>query len=125
MTLFTNGSSLLEVPGRDCPSCKQTEQLLEEVADLSDSLTVETRNFWTEQELVEQHGISRIPAIVLHGQERGAVRFFGIPAGYEFSVLIEDLVAVSAGQTALSEQTKAALASLKEDVHIQVFSTPG
>ena len=47
-----------------------------------------------------------------------------MPAGYEFSSLIEGLRMVSAGDPPLSDATRAALASLTSPVHLQVFVTP-
>ena len=52
------------------------------------------------------------------------MRYFGIPAGYEFSTLVEDLIDVSKGQTNLSEKTREVLSQVDQDVHIQVFVTP-
>jgi len=52
------------------------------------------------------------------------VRYFGIPAGYEFSTLVEDLIDVSKGTTRLSEKTREILATVDQDLHIQVFVTP-
>ena len=66
-----------------------------------------------------------VPALVLRGPtEAGLVRFFGLPAGYEFSTLIADIVDVSKNNIQLSERTQTELANLTEDVHIQVFVTP-
>lgn len=123
--LFTQRPSPLVLPGRDCPSCADTQQVLEEVAELSDHVTLDVKDFWDDREAAESVGIGRIPAFVLRGQARGAVRFFGAPAGYEFSVLLEDLPAVASGDSALGAPTREALGALAEDVHIQVFSTPG
>jgi hypothetical protein len=39
----------------------------------------------------------------------GAIRFLGLPAGYEFSTLIPDIVDVSTGSVALSDATQAEL----------------
>jgi alkyl hydroperoxide reductase subunit AhpF len=82
----------------------------------------------TLQTLFEQEaqglGITRIPAFILQGHTRGAVRYFGIPAGYEFSTLVEDLIDVSKGTTKLSERTRESLATVDQDLHIQVFVTP-
>ncbi|HEV2582228.1 MAG TPA: hypothetical protein VGT44_15335 [Ktedonobacteraceae bacterium] len=52
------------------------------------------------------------------------MRFFGIPAGYEFSWLVEDLLDLSTGTTKLSEKTRTALQEIDQDLHIQVFVTP-
>jgi hypothetical protein len=54
----------------------------------------------------------------------GRVRFFGMPSGYEFSSLIDDVVDVSRGRTRLSEATREALAALATPLHFQVFVTP-
>ena len=125
VTLVTQRPSLLTVPGRECPSCAETQQLLEEVAELSDHIQLDVRNYWQERDAAEELGIARIPAFVVRGQGRGTVRFFGAPAGYEFSVLVEDLPSIASGDSGLSAPTREALAQLAQDVHIQVFSTPG
>ena len=121
---FTQRESKLVIPGIECMFCKETRQLLEEVADLSPKITVNIHDFVTEEEAAKAASIDRIPAFTLKGKAKGAVRYFGIPSGYEFSSLIEDLVDVSTGKTDLSQQTLDALAGLKEAVHIQVFVTP-
>jgi hypothetical protein len=54
----------------------------------------------------------------------GLVRFFGLPSGYEFMTLLEDLVDLSAGSTRLSDTTRQAVAELSVPVHLQVFVTP-
>ena len=64
------------------------------------------------------------PAVVVEGERDYGIRFLGIPAGYEFSNLIDSIIAVSNGEAALSDDTKAALADLTEAVTIKVFSTP-
>ncbi|HEX2034128.1 MAG TPA: hypothetical protein VHS99_08075 [Chloroflexota bacterium] len=55
---------------------------------------------------------------------RGLVRFFGLPAGYEFATLIDDIVDLSRRRTRLSEETRQALATLPGALHLQVFVTP-
>ncbi len=47
-----------------------------------------------------------------------------MPAGYEFATLIEVIIAVSRGSTTVTEETRAALAQVSHDVHLQVFVTP-
>src|SRR5213595_1644926 len=88
--------------------CRQNEQLVRDVATLSDKLTVEVLN----------------PAIAVGGARAYGIRFYGIPSGYEFSNLIDSIIVASTGEPALSEETKASLQALAEDVDIKVFSTP-
>jgi hypothetical protein len=77
-----------------------------------------------DRERAEAYGVDQVPAIVVEGARDYGIRFLGIPGGYEFSNLIDSIIAASSGQAALSDATKASLAELKGDVHIKVFSTP-
>jgi alkyl hydroperoxide reductase subunit AhpF len=95
-----------------------------EVAALSSQITLQVHDFVAESDKAKEFGVKRIPAIVLSGQAKGTVRFLGIPSGYEFAALIEDLVDVASGETDLSPKVAEELLDLKKDVHIQVFSTP-
>ena len=70
------------------------------------------------------YGITESPVVVVEGAEDYGIRFLGIPAGYEFSNLIDSIIAVSTGDVGLSDATKTALAGLTEDVTIKVFATP-
>jgi glutaredoxin-like protein len=124
ITHFTQRESVLIVPSMECTYCKETRELLEEIADLSDHIHLEVKDFVKDREEAEQLGIERIPAFVLQGANKGNVRYFGIPAGYEFSTLIEDLIDVSTGEVEVSEKTSESLSQVEEDLRIQVFVTP-
>jgi thiol-disulfide isomerase/thioredoxin len=54
----------------------------------------------------------------------GEVRFFGLPSGYEFATILEDIADVSRRRTRLSDATRERLAGLTEPLHVQVFVTP-
>ncbi|HEX2172051.1 MAG TPA: hypothetical protein VHL09_06360 [Dehalococcoidia bacterium] len=126
ITCFAQRGSALIVPGHQHQhhTGRETRQLLEELAGLTDRLHVEIKDFEEGNPEAQASGIQRAPAIILHGQAKGQVRFFGLPSGYEFSTLIEDLLTVSSGETSLGQETRAALAAIAQPVHIQVFGTP-
>ena len=124
ITYFTQRESVLIVPGQECATCRETRELLEELTSSSDKLHLTTKDFVRDEQEAQALGITRIPAFILQGHNKGAVRYFGIPAGYEFSTLIEDLIDVSKGTTDLSDKTREALAGVDQDLHIQVFVTP-
>lgn len=121
---FTQGESPGGLPIHECQFCHETGELLREVAGLSDRITLRTHDLLTEAAKAKEMGITRIPSFVLSGKAQGQVRFLGIPSGYEFSSLIEDLVDVARGETDLAPKAVAELAGLKNRVHIQVFGTP-
>ena len=104
--------------------CRENEQLVREVAELSDQITVEVLNLAIDRDRAEAYGVDQIPAIVVEGARDYGLRFYGIPSGYEFSNLIDAMITASTGEAQLSELTKSSLSALGEDVHIKVFSTP-
>lgn len=107
----------------ECQYCRETRQLMEDIAALSDKISVEVWDFLADKDRVEKYGIDKIPATVIEGIKDYGIRFYGIPAGYEFTSLINDIIAVSKGESGLSEETKSALSQLDVPVHIQVFIT--
>jgi glutaredoxin-like protein len=108
----------------ECMYCAETRQLMEEVTDLSDKLSLEVYNFITDKEAVNRYSIDKIPATVIEGAKDYGIRFFGVPSGYEFGTLIESIVIASKGDSGLKPATRQALAELGEPVHLQVFVTP-
>jgi alkyl hydroperoxide reductase subunit AhpF len=105
-------------------SCAETEQLIREVAECSDRVSVEILNLHIDRERAQAYGVERVPAVVVEGARDYGVRFFGLPGGYEFSNLIDAMVAVSAGVPQLTAATLERLAALTTPLHIQVFATP-
>jgi glutaredoxin-like protein len=112
----------------ECQYCRETREIIEEIAALSGDVSVEVYDFQADAEQAEKYGVDKIPALVLLGADDAdyGVRFYGIPSGYEFSSLLHDLLAVSAGPDALdlSDETLGYLEKLEGDLHLQVFVTP-
>lgn len=112
----------------ECQYCKETRQLAEEVAALSDKITLEVYDFVADQEIAEEYNVDKIPAtIIMSGGDEPkdyGIRFFGIPSGYEFSSIIEDIMMVGEGESGLGDEMKAWAAALESPVHLQVFVTP-
>ena len=113
----------------DCQYCPQTKELMTELAELSDKLTLEVKNLVIDKEDAELYDIDKVPAIAIVGIEDGkdvdpGIRFFGIPAGYEFAALLEDILMVSNKQSGLPDGVKNYLKTLDTTVRIMVFVTP-
>ena len=112
----------------ECQYCHEARSLAEEVAGLSDAISLEIYNFVTDKEIAEQYAIDKIPALVImRGGDKPkdyGIRYYGLPSGYEFSSLVEDIMMVSRGESGLSQAAKAQVAALAKPVHLQVFVTP-
>ena len=124
MRLFTQRPSPFTIPGRDCRYCAQTQQMLEELAELSPKLHLEIIDILSNPELAEDENISQIPALALGPKTKGKLRFFGLPGGYQLSVIVENIKTISRGVSPLSMATRKGLVRINRPVHIQVFVTP-
>lgn len=108
----------------ECQYCKETRELAEEVAALSDHVALEVYDFEKDKALADSLGIDKIPAIAVIGQKDYGIRMFGIPSGYEFGSLIESIKLAAAGDSGLSPETRKQIAKLQKPIKIQVFITP-
>jgi glutaredoxin-like protein len=108
----------------ECQYCKETRELVEEVASLSDKLSVEVYDLVKDAAIAESLGVDKVPAVAVVGKKDYGIRMFGIPSGYEFGSLIESIKLVSEGESGLAAETKKQVAKLTKPVKIQVFITP-
>ncbi len=110
----------------NCETCLPTKQILDDLASLTDKLSVEEHNFLLEGESAAAFGVDRVPAIVPLGENGrdDGIRFLGIPSGYEFMSLLDAILLVSSGASGLGDESKALLAGVSEPIHLQVFVTP-
>jgi len=107
----------------ECPFCKQTRELVEEVASVSNKIKVEVYDFVKNSDWAREYQVDKVPAIIVLGKKDYGIRFYGLPCGYEFRSFTESIINVSKGATNLSEETKKRIESIKIPVHIQVFVT--
>lgn len=107
----------------ECKFCAETKELMIELAALNDKINVEVRDFVADSLMAREYGVDKIPALVIMGEKDYGIRFYGLPYGYEFQTLMEDLKTVSSRRTDLSEETKAKLREIKTPVNIKVFTT--
>lgn len=108
-----------------CLLCNETLSLVEQVAAQSDKVVLEHCECDIDSEKAQKWKIERHPAIVVEGQGKGLIRFYGIPSGYEFGSLIESIIMSSKTDgvdldSDLIEEIKA----IDRPLHLQVFVTP-
>ena len=113
----------------DCDYCDDTQQLVEEIAALSDKLSLSIYDIDEDAGVASQYKVDKTPGLVLAGRDGDqildyGVRYAGIPSGHEFSSLVNDLILVSGRDSGLSQETREALKELDSPVLLQVFVTP-
>jgi glutaredoxin-like protein len=111
----------------ECEYCRHTRELAEEVASLSGGkVTTAVFDFVADKAKADQMGVDKIPALAVLGPkgEDYGIRFFGIPAGYEFASLLESLELVASGDSGLSPATREKLKGVSSPLDLKVFVTP-
>jgi len=103
---------------------RETREVLEELAGLSDKLSLEVYDFILDKEKVAEYGVDKVPATVIRNGKDYGIRYYGMPAGYEFSTVLDAILDVSKGESGLAAESKERLACLTRPVHLEVFVTP-
>jgi len=108
----------------DCDYCDETRDILEEVSSLDDRIIL--NSYMLSDDKAKELGIDRAPATIIlddNGNDSG-VHFYGIPSGYEFTTVIEDIIDISNKRSELPEDIIEAVKGIKKKVLLQVFITP-
>lgn len=122
---FTQRDLPIYLPGKEpCQYCKPTQELLQELAGLTDKISLRVHILDEAREEAERFGVERVPAIVLRGRDSVQLKFYGFPGGNEFPGLIETIVDLSRGSVPLPQDLQQKVRRLKEPAWIRVFVTP-
>ena len=107
-----------------CDSCLSARQVVDQIAALSERITIEEHNLVLDKETVEQYGIERAPAIAVVGESDLGIRYYGVPTGCELASILDAVLIAATGELGLSEKSLAAITGLERPVDIKVFVTP-
>ncbi len=114
---------------QNCEYCADTLALLEEISELDGKISMESFDITENKELAENYSVKYTPTTIIlstkdSNEQDFGVRFVGIPAGHEFSSLINSMVLVSKQESNLAAETKEKLAKLTHPLDLKVFVTP-
>ena len=117
-----------------CETCPQTRQILDELPQLSDKISVEEVNLVLDKDKATQYGIERVPAIAVVGEDESRqvpgvikdsrIRFLGTPAGYEFMSLVHAVLLVGGRPPSLTDKNRERVMAVTTPLTLQVFTTP-
>lgn len=111
-------------------SSRQTQELMEEIASLSDAIRLEVHDIREHAALASEWGIVAAPTITLGDGDTGdngaspRVRFIGYPGGHEFTSFLETLGSLGRQNWGLAEETVALLSKVDREIDIKTFVTP-
>lgn len=135
MVVFAPETNLIAPGRRECAFCKELRELMSELAELNENLQVEFVDPYADAVRAAAYDLKKdgqgylVPAIVLTGLQNSeevdyGIRFYGIPAGYEFATLLEDILMISTGKHHLAPQVLDKVSQIDSPVDMMVFVTP-
>ena len=78
-----------------CDTCFAARRVVDQIAALSDRITVEEHNLVLDKEKVAEYGVDRAPALAVVGTEDLGIRYYGVPAGHEIEALVDAIEVVA------------------------------
>jgi glutaredoxin-like protein len=105
----------------ECQFCKQTRELALELGTMSSKIVVKIYDLVKDVDEAQRYMIKKTPALAIVGKSDFGIRYYGLPAGYELSTMIDTIIDVSKGTTKLMDEIKKKLSEIKKEVHLQVF----
>ncbi len=108
----------------ECDYCQMTRELLQELEGLNSFITLEILDFVTDADRAREYGVDKIPATLILGDKDYGIRFYGVPAGYEFMSLVEAIVDVGKRDHGLPDVILAQLERVDQPVHMQAMVSP-
>lgn len=107
-----------------CQYCDVVTELLTEVAETSEQVSLKVYDMTVDTEKATEYRIDKAPAIALVGARDYGLRYYGLPSNYEFSTLLHGIQVAGHGAAAqLDAQSKEYLTSLDKEIFCQVFVT--
>lgn len=115
---------LVFTQAENCQYCGEVRTILEEFSQVIENVKLEKYDIGANADLAKKYNVKRAPAIVIMGEKDHGIRYYGLPAGYEFVALMNAVRIVGSDNHELASETVEQLSKLSKPVHIQVFVTP-
>ena len=112
------------VPGRpEKPSCALAKELYEEIAELSDHISLTVYEFEESAEQAKRRDIVDVPCVLIRGELNRPLRFYGAPNGHLLVAMIRAMVLASTRQAKPSVQMKRLLSKLRRPTRLRLLGS--
>lgn len=121
---FHQTESTVMVAGRrPCISCEGTKEVLEELAGLSEKITLTIYEFPDERELAAKNKIEIPPGIVVRGEINRPIRIVGMPGGIFMPLLIQSILSSAGKPPDPPSEMKTTLKKLRTTTLLRVIGS--
>jgi glutaredoxin-like protein len=106
-----------------CQFCKDAVGLANELVGLSDQLAIEIYDLEKDAAKAAEFRVDKAPAFVIAGEKDYGIRYYGVPAGYEFTTLLTLVDLAGNRDSGLKPESRSKLSSMTTPADIQMFVT--
>ncbi len=104
--------------------CDNIREIMAEIMGLTDKISLNEFNVDKDKEKAEKYNIKMAPVLIFNNKNNRNIKFYGVPSGYEFSSLIEDIMDLGTGKIDFDEGIEDKVKAIDKHVNIMVFVTP-
>ena len=111
----------------DCQFCQPIDEIYTDLSNLNEHVKYAKFHIVKDAEKAKEFGADEAPITFIKGKNKGKVVYYGIPSGYEFASLLEDIKMADSGDAKASESMKKLAEKLDSSgtkLRLQVFVTP-
>ena len=106
-----------------CPSCRDQQRVLEELASHTDKIKLKIFDFTRDGDESRRYRIDKIPATAVIGKKDFGIRLYGLTTGYEFQSLVEAVIMVATQKSGLAPEFEELIGRIETPVRIEVMTT--
>lgn len=106
-----------------CHYCADVKLLTKLIFETNSKIKVTYYNLQEDVEIAKKYNITKAPVIILEKNGKSNIKYFGIPAGFEFPVFIETIASFANNFTKLSNSSKEKLKIINKPIKIRVLVT--
>jgi len=108
----------------DSTYSKNTLELLRDLEKVDSRIKLSIIDVSKNAQKRHDRGVDKAPALLISPEKGYLIYYFGMPSGYQFAALLDDIVDASNGMDRLSDITREQLRGVSKPVDIKVFVDP-
>ena len=111
----------------NCQFCRPIDEIYTDLSKLNEHVKYSKYHIEKDKDKADEFKVDEAPITFIKGKNKGRVVYYGIPSGYEFASLLEDLKMASSGDAKATDSMKQLAESLEKSntkLKLQVFVTP-
>ena len=121
---FHQTRSALVIPVRTiCMTCEEVKQILEQIVQLSNKITLHVYEFTDEPAVVSRRRVAGVPGIVIRGEVNRPLHFYGLPRGFFLGTLVQAIMNTSSSRYTPPMNISTTLKKLRKNIQLRIFGS--